>query len=984
MDENDSFLVYVNGINGTRGGYLVPPMTAEQALGLADADEKGRGDHAIELRNRNQRDNSGTYALPHGRDPCKLEEAGWGVIFPFVDAPAARKRQAAIREAIKPLLELRKNQARAGGNENYYREYLYPPGKSKQDFLAANGVGVGSPVYPENMPYYLLIVAEPEEVSFRFQYELDVEYAVGRIAFDTVDEYARYARSVVETDGKKIVLPRRAIFVGTRNEDDRATAMSSEKLVPPLRDALAKELQGWSLESLMKEQVTKDALAGVFNAPAPPSLLFTASHGMGFEKGDHRQFRHQGALLCSDCPDFRQKIDEKYYVSADDVGTHASLFGTIAFFFACYGAGTPQLNDFPHEEGLKVKNQLAARSFVAPLPLKMLSNPRGGALAVVGHVERAWANSFMLHAQQPQIQSFRSALNMILSGYPVGAAMEVFNERYAALATVLTGELDKISLGLQLTPVELARTSSMWTAHNDARSYVVIGDPAVRLFPGDVPSDPRPVFSLPKISANVGSKPNAARPDGGGTAVPGIGTAANEGAPKTAPIPPGDLPFPSSLIESAEKRFQELNAGRTESFDIGAASVGGLLGTNPPDALARRLRRIGLAPEVADAAVKRSLATSFAVGTRGPSSAFVGLERIIGRNMLLGVQYLDAGRLAARTVARILIRGASGQTIGFGTGWLVAPGLLITNNHVLGSVEQARRSLAQFDFQSGPDGRPLATATFAIDADAFFVTSSLDALDFTLVAVKSTSDDGRRLLEFGHNRLGALAGEIVAGESVTIIQHPNGEPKQIALRENLVIKLPQAEDRFLHYQTDTTPGSSGSPVFNDQWEAVALHHSGAPRRNNRGEILARNGAVWTQSMGEQAIDWIANEGIRIAAIISHLRGLTGLGAQGRALLQPVLEAAAAEAAGPAPVRSNPDNDTGRSDAAVPLAASVPGTVAPPTGGASATWVIPIEITLRLGAPTPDAPAGEARTEVAVSPSVSPPHRRVPNDASPSA
>jgi V8-like Glu-specific endopeptidase len=323
--------------------------------------------------------------------------------------------------------------------------------------------------------------------------------------------------------------------------------------------------------------------------------------------------------------------------------------------------------------------------------------------------------------------------------------------------------------------------------------------------------------------------------------------------------------------------------------------------------------------------------------------------------MLLGIQYLDSGRLAARTVARVLIRDDSGRTAGFGTGSLVAPGLFLTNNHVLGSVEEARRSLLQFDYQSSLDGRMLAPTTFAADPDAFFVTSPLDELDFTLVGVKSTSDDGRLLAEFGHNRMGAILGEVVAGESVTIIQHPNGEPKQIALRENLVIKLPREDDCFLHYQTDTTPGSSGSPVYNDQWEMVALHHAGAPKRNDRDEILARDGTVWTQSMGEQAIDWIANEGVRVAAIVSLLRGLSDLGPPQRALIQPILDAAAAETAGPVPVAVDRNRVMGGGGEVAPLVAKVEGSASTSSGGSSVTWTIPIEITVRLAPPGPGGP-----------------------------
>jgi endonuclease G len=81
-------------------------------------------------------------------------------------------------------------------------------------------------------------------------------------------------------------------------------------------------------------------------------------------------------------------------------------------------------------------------------------------------------------------------------------------------------------------------------------------------------------------------------------------------------------------------------------------------------------------------------------------------------------------------------------------------------------------------------------------------------------------------------------------------------------------------DNFLHYRTDTSPGSSGSPVFNDQWEIVALHHSGVPKKDAQGRILTRDGRVWNKSISESQIAWVANEGVRISRILKHLEGLS--------------------------------------------------------------------------------------------------------------
>ncbi len=469
MSSNKNQTLVLNGIDASTGEPLLRATLGEIAA-FAGGEQLSTGE-AEELRRWTSTLRDDHLDTRFQIDSRNLAEAGWGVIFP-------EARQDELRAALAPLLALRQSQA-GRLYENRYQELAVSRGESKMRFLARYGVGPG-PADPDLLPYYLLIAGDPAEISFRFQYQLDVQYAVGRLCFATLEEYATYAESVVAAEQGTLRAARRVSFFGVSNPDDNATATSRQFLVEPLAAGLASDRPDWPVETVLGEQATKAALAERMGGSLTPALLFTASHGLGFPQSDPRHALHQGALLCQDWPgpeEWHGAIPPAHYLAAGDIPDTASPSGLIAFHFACYSAGTPRFDSFPKDGK---QREIAAESFVARLPQRLLGHPGGGALAVIGHVDRAWTFSFDWPEAGEQLEVFRSALGRLLDGYPVGAATEYFNQRYAELYTDLTEEREEMRWGAQPDFLEI---SQLWTAANDARSYVVLGDPAVRLAP---------------------------------------------------------------------------------------------------------------------------------------------------------------------------------------------------------------------------------------------------------------------------------------------------------------------------------------------------------------------------------------------------------------------------------------------------------------------------------------------------------------------
>lgn len=337
----------------------------------------------------------------------------------------------------------------------------------------------------------------------------------------------------------------------------------------------------------------------------------------------------------------------------------------------------------------------------------------------------------------------------------------------------------------------------------------------------------------------------------------------------------------------------------------------------------------------------------------GRKASLSELERTIGSDDLVDLNYLLRGLDAAGPVGRITILDGGGRALGDATGFLITPNLLLTNQHVLPDMAAAAASRVDFDCELDRLGFPRPTTTFAFDPGRFLVVDP--ALDMALVAVRARPlrGDGR-LSDFGWLRLSPEVGKINVGEAITIIQHPNGRTKQVALRENRLLDITADH---LTYESDTAPGSSGAPVFNDSWQVVALHHSGVPRKDAQGRWLLQNGRPATDDDDDADIDWIANEGVRASRIATTALAMAPAGA-----LRDELEACCQGRVEP------PVPATERSTALAPAGGGAPigASAAGPAG--SAVLTVPLTLTIDLGQTSgPALTAGAGAVEKVVEP-----------------
>jgi V8-like Glu-specific endopeptidase len=210
-------------------------------------------------------------------------------------------------------------------------------------------------------------------------------------------------------------------------------------------------------------------------------------------------------------------------------------------------------------------------------------------------------------------------------------------------------------------------------------------------------------------------------------------------------------------------------------------------------------------------------------------------EKLIEVNNLKPIAFLEQGISVSKPVAHITLSDG-----GMATGFLIASDILLTNWHVFIDKSKVEGAKIRFNYQTDLFGNFLPSDEYECDPDSL---KNNEELDYAVVRIK-----GEAGMKWGYLKIRPI--DVKVNSKLNIIQHSGGGPKQIAMNDN---EAKYVDENIVQYITDTLRGSSGSPVFDDNWQVVALHHSG-------GNIPEPS----TNSIH------FRNEGIRINAIIKDM------------------------------------------------------------------------------------------------------------------
>jgi endonuclease G len=303
---------------------------------------------------------------------------------------------------------------------------------------------------------------------------------------------------------------------------------------------------------------------------------------------------------------------------------------------------------------------------------------------------------------------------------------------------------------------------------------------------------------------------------------------------------------PGSVERAFQERLADPATARAIQAALAAASAERPYAAEPDrDRRVRRIEALSGAP--------REIAEAVADGDGGADDrAAIEEARHSARARATGTipaRALGAGIAAVTAVARLRPPGRTGTAL------LLSHSLLLATADLL--PDRATAAATRVDLDAIAPAAPRARLV----PDRWFHCEPDPAFDFALVAIELPTGAEAAIRPCP---LGALAGRHAIGDPLILVQHPPGRPPELVFRETRVLHRTPS---LLLYSGEPGQGCEGAPLFNDDWELVAMHHA-------RGERPGPGSAVPCR----------VNEAVRSSAIAARL-------AEGMPALPPAIRGA---------------------------------------------------------------------------------------------
>ncbi|MBK8090476.1 MAG: hypothetical protein IPK32_00355 [Verrucomicrobiaceae bacterium] len=408
----------------------------------------GRELSALEMR-------QGTGApMAWSHDP---REVGWGVIF---GKSASTELSHAIRESLGQL-------RLAGASELWKKQHLYlrtpSPDESCESYLRSYRQEPGAPIDPDRFPYYVLIVADPADISFEFEMNLGMQNAVGRLWLgDELENYQPYLDEITQAGNGAGQSARTPIYLLESSDPDGAIQLGRKHLMSPLCTKLA--------------NITGAPESPVPSAPSDfpknfstHGMYFSLSHGMEvpFQTDEDKERQLERERLQGIPVDISQiQLNPSF-----DVAPSLPYSNKAWWAFACHSAGTTKFD--PIEIAMGKSKQQADTDMSSKLERHCLGNANGSMRFFVGSLNRVTVMSYLTSDWTSYITHFVKMLDGLARGLPVGWVRE------HTLSGLWTSAL--LQLEYSRSRGNLGALKACFQQYHDFRSFVVRGDPAAFL-----------------------------------------------------------------------------------------------------------------------------------------------------------------------------------------------------------------------------------------------------------------------------------------------------------------------------------------------------------------------------------------------------------------------------------------------------------------------------------------------------------------------